>query len=64
MRAITSSVSEQIGQHIWTCRGTATSFTSECQKIIGECTEEVGWAQCNADQLQSHYMQFTDTDIL
>lgn len=42
MRAITSSVLEQIGQHIWTCRGTATSFTSECQEIIGECTEEVG----------------------
>lgn len=43
MQAITSSVLEQIGQHIWTRRGTVTSFTSECQEIIGECTEEVGW---------------------
>lgn len=42
MQAITSSVSQQIGQHIWTCRGTATSFTSQCQEIIGECSEEVG----------------------
>lgn len=42
MQAITSSMLEQIGQHIWTCRETATSFTSECQEIIGECTEEVG----------------------
>ena len=42
MQAITSPVSEQIGRRIWTCRGTATSFTSECQEIIGECTEEVG----------------------
>lgn len=67
MQAITSSMLEQIGQHIWTCRGTATSFTSECQEIIGECTEEVGWAWCNADQLWSHYIsssQFMDTEIL
>ena len=53
MHAITTSVSEQIGQHIWTCRGTVTSFTSECQEIIGECTKEVGWTKCNVDQLWS-----------
>lgn len=64
MLAITSSVSEQIGQHIWTCRGTVTSFTSECQEIIGECTEEVEWAECNADQLRSHYISTWTVDSL
>lgn len=56
MQAITSSVSEQIVRRIWTCSGTATSFTSECQEIIGECIGEVGRARCNPDRPRSHYI--------
>lgn len=61
MRAITSCVCQyklaSVSGHE---KRAVTSLTQECQGIIGDCAEEVGWTRYNVHQLRSHSTRKTE----